>query len=107
MGENGNLILPHYAAPFLTNKPGFTIEAEKSLDHYHGWVDGCISGKQPSDGFEYGGHLTEAVQLGNVAAHFPGEKLNFDGKALKITNQPAANPLLTRNYRAGFEIEAI
>jgi len=107
VGENGNLILPHYAAPFLTNQPGVKIDAEENLNHYHGWVDGCIEGKQPSDGFEYGGHLTEAVQLGNVAASFPGEELKFDGKGLKITNKPEANPLLTREYRAGFEIEAI
>lgn len=106
VGESGNLILPHVGMPFL-NRPGFEYEAEEGLNHYHGWVDGCLSGKQPSDGFEYGGHLTEAVQLGNVAAFFPKEKLEFDARALKITNQPKANPHLTRNYRRGFEIKPV
>jgi len=106
IGEGGNLILPHVGMPFV-NKTGVKIEALESLDHYHGFVDGCLSGKQPTDGFEYGGHLTEAVQLGNVAAFFPTETLEFDGKALKITNKPEANKLLTRKYRAGFEIKAV
>ncbi len=105
VGEGANLFLPHVGAPYV-NKLGFKIDAEESLNHYHGWVDGCLSAKQPSDGFEYGGHLTEAVQLGNVAAFFPKQKLEFDGKALKITNKPEANPYLTRQYRSGFEIEA-
>ncbi|PHS09806.1 MAG: hypothetical protein COA78_11750 [Blastopirellula sp.] len=107
VGEDGaTMTLPHYRAPFVNNLD-FKFEAEASLNHYHGWVDGCISGKQPSDGFEYGGHLTEAVQLGNVAAFFPNEKLEFDGKALKITNKPEANAHLTREYRSGFEIAAV
>jgi len=106
VGEHANLILPHVGAPFLNN-PKAKIVAEQGLNHYHGWVDGCLSAKQPSDGFEYGGHLTEAVQLGNVAAYFPGEKLEFNGKALKITNKPEANPYLTRNYRDGFEIQPV
>ncbi len=106
LGEQANLILPHYSMPYL-NKLNYQYKPAESLNHYHGWVEGCLSGKQPSDGFEYGGHLTEAVQLGNVAAFFPKEKLEFDGKALKITNKPEANPYLTRTYRKGFEIKEL
>ncbi len=106
VGEGANLIVPHVGIPFV-NKPNFKIEPEEGLNHYHGWVDGCLSGRQPSDGFEYGGHLTEAVQLGNVAAFFPKQKLMFDGKALKITNLPEANKHLTRVYRKGFEIKSV
>jgi predicted dehydrogenase len=106
LGESANLILPHVGAPFL-NKPDFKIEAEENRNHYTDWAAACLSGNQPSDGFEYGGHLTEAVQLGNVAAFFPRQKLEFDGEALKITNKPEANKHLTREYRSGFEIEAV
>ncbi len=106
IGEQANLILPHYSMPYL-NRPNFKFEPAENLNHYHGWVDGCLAHKQPSDGFEYGGHLTEAVQLGNVAAFFPKEKLEFDGKALKITNKPQANRYLTRQYRKGFEIKKL
>ena len=98
--------MPHVAMPFV-NLPDFKIDPQPDLNHYHGWVDGCLSGKQPSDGFEYGGHLTEAVQLGNVAAHFPKETLEFDGKKLKITNKPEANKYLTRRYRKGFVVKKV
>ena len=104
VGEGGNLFVPHVGMPFV-NKPGVEIEPIPALNHYHGWVDGCLSGQQPSDGFEYGGHLTEAVQLGNVAAFFPGETLEFDARKLKITNLPRANKHLTRKYRKGFEVK--
>ena len=104
--EGGNLVVPHVAMPFV-NLPDFKIDPQPDLNHYHGWVDGCLSGKQPSDGFEYGGHLTEAVQLGNVAAHFPKETLEFDGKKLKITNKPEANKYLTRRYRKGFVVKKV
>tara|TARA_Y100001934_G_scaffold274994_1_gene368499 strand:- start:378 stop:1712 length:1335 start_codon:yes stop_codon:yes gene_type:complete len=106
VGEGGNLFVPHVGTPFV-NKEGATIETEPSKNHYHGWIDGCLSGKQPSDGFEYGGHLTEAVQLGNVAAFFPNETLKFDAKKLKITNKPEANKHLTRKYRKGFKIQPV
>lgn len=104
--EGGNLFLPHVAAPF-TNQPDIKIPKVPGLNHYHGWVDGCISGRQPSDGFEYGGHLTECVQLGNVAAHFPKQTLKFDAKKLQVKNNPAATKLLTREYRDGFEVKPV
>lgn len=106
VGETGNLFVPHVGTPFV-NKPDFKIESVPGLNHYWGWVDGCLDGKQPSDGFEYGGHLTEAVQLGNVAAHFPKETLEFDAKKLKITNKPEANKHLTRKYRKGFVVKPV
>ena len=110
VGEKGSMVLPHVGMPtlnFIDPKIDFKIEPVEGLDHYHGWVDGCLSGKQPSDGFEYGGNLTEAVQLGNVAVFFPGEELNWDAENLKITNKPEANPYLTRKYRKGWEIKEV
>lgn len=112
VGEKGSLMLPHSASSPPELNPtakysDFKFEVEESLNHYHGWVDGCLSGKQPSDGFEYGGNLTEAVQLGNVAAHFRDEELQWDAENLKITNKPEANPYLTREYREGWEIKEV
>jgi predicted dehydrogenase len=112
VGQKGSLILAHSpeSAPVLNplaQYADFQYTPEESLNHYHGWVDGCLSGKQPSDGFEYGGNLTEAVQLGNVAAHFRDEELQWDAENLKITNKPEANPYLTREYREGWEIKEV
>ncbi len=110
VGEKGSMVLPHYAIPTMypTAKfADFKIEPVESLNHYHGWVDGILSGKQPSDGFEYGGNLTEAVQLGNVAAHFRNEELKWDPVKFEITNKAEANPYLTREYREGWEIKEV
>ncbi|MFK5921635.1 MAG: Gfo/Idh/MocA family oxidoreductase [Verrucomicrobiota bacterium] len=110
VGEKGSMVLPHYSSPTLNplkQYADYKVEPAESLNHYHGWVDGCLSGKQPSDGFEYGGNLTEAVQLGNVAAHFPNEELQWDSEKFKITNNAKANPLLTREYREGWEIKPV
>jgi len=112
VGEKGSLVLSHSpSGPPVLNPldkyTDFKFEPEEDLNHYHGWVDGCVSGKQPSDGFEYAGNLTEAVQLGNVAAHFPGEELQWDADKFEITNKTEANPHLTRKYREGWEIKPV
>jgi len=42
------------------------------------------------------------VIIGNVAAHFPGETLEFDARSLKFANKPDANQWLSRGYRKGW-----
>ena len=37
-------------------------------------------------------------------AHRAGKELEWDAKAFKITNDEAANQLLTKEYRKGWEI---
>jgi hypothetical protein len=45
------------------------------------------------------------VLIGNVAARFPGETLEFDGRALKFPKKPEANAFLTRTYREGWKVK--
>jgi hypothetical protein len=75
-------------------------------DHYGEFVDVVLGGgKTPcSASFEYAGPLTESVLIGNVAARFPGETLEFDGKTLSFPKRREANDYLTRTYRKGWEI---
>jgi predicted dehydrogenase len=105
IGEKGSLVLPHVAAPRLY--PGTKVDALESLNHYHGWIDGCISGEQPSDGFDYGGPLTEAVLLGNIAVRYRGTKMQWDADAMKVTNHEEANQWLRREYRDGWDIAGV
>jgi len=107
IGEKGSLVLPHVGELRLYGDVPKEVETLESLNHYHGWVDGCLSGKQPSDGFEYGGALTEAVLLGNIAVRYRGETLNWDAESLTITNKPEASKWVTREYREGWEIEPV
>ena len=105
IGEKGSMVLPHVGEQRLY--PETKFESADDQNHYHGWIDGCISGKQPSDGFEYGGPLTEAVLLGNIAVRYRGTKLTWDAASMKITNHEDANQWLTRDYREGWEIDPV
>ena len=73
-------------------------------DHYAEFVDVVLAGGKDkcSANFDYAGPLTESVLIGNVAAHFPGETLEFDAKALSFPKKRDANQHLTRGYRDGW-----
>ncbi len=68
-------------------------------------LDRGIQGKTKcTSPFDYSGPFTETVCLGNVGAMFPGQKLLWDGKALKFTNSEDANKAIQHNYRAGWSL---
>lgn len=110
LGETGTLVLPHFRKPLLypeANYPEGSIEIADDLNHYHGFVDGCLSGHQPSDGFDYGGPLTEAVQLGNIASRFPDETLQWNSETLSFTNFDEASHFVSKTYRKGWKIKPV
>ena len=74
-------------------------------DMYAEWIGGIKSGNtdQPSCPFSYAGPLTEAYLLGNVALKV-GATIEWDAKALRVTNCPEANQYLRREYRKGWEL---
>jgi hypothetical protein len=76
----------------------------ESRDHYHDWINGCILDEQPSDGFDYGGLLTETILLANIAVRFPGETLTWDAASLRFTNHDEANQWVSRDYREGWDL---
>jgi len=110
IGETGTMVLAHVGAPqvYLEGKQepddSVLVKAD-GQNHYHGWIDGCLTGKQPSDGFDYGALLTEAVLLGNIAVRFKGQTLKWDSANLKVTNIEDANQWVSRKYREGWEIK--
>lgn len=75
----------------------------KSVGHYKEWLDACRGKGEALCNFDYSGTLIEHNLLGNVA-HRAGKELEWDAKAFKITNDEAANQLLTKEYRKGWEI---
>jgi predicted dehydrogenase len=108
IGEGGTLLIPHVAAPQLYPQEkfgSFLIEKIAGTSHYHAWVEAALGGPKTTDSFAYAGPLTEAVQLGNIATRCPGVPLEWDAAALRIPNHPAADRLLTKQYRDGWKIE--
>ncbi len=109
VGEKGYVLLPHVAPPILLPVAAFAeheIAPEPNGDHYHLFVDACLGGEPTTAHFGYAGPLTEAVLLGVLANRFPGQEMVWESDEMKITNFAAANELLKRAYRAGFEIKA-
>ena len=74
-----------------------------SAGHYNEWLKACRGEGETLCNFDYSGSLIEHNLLGNVA-HRAGQTLKWDAKNFKITNDEAANKLLTKEYRKGWEI---
>jgi predicted dehydrogenase len=72
-------------------------------DHEMNWINSIKGKDQLSCDFEYAAHLTEIMLLG-VAALRANSKLYYDGKNMRVTNTPAANEFLTREYRKGYSL---
>ncbi len=110
VGETGTLVIPHVAAPrlyFEGQEMSTDYEMADDRDHYHGWIDGCLSGEQPSDDFQYGAMLTETTLLGTIAIRYRGEKLQWDAANMRFSNKEEANRWLTRDYREGWDLKAL
>ena len=94
-------------------------------DHAGDWVNACINGGETSSPFSYGGPLTEAVLMGNLAIkafqyktlkegkklgdwdpyNYPGRRtILWNGDAMKVTNYDHANNWVKREYRDGWEL---
>jgi predicted dehydrogenase len=71
--------------------------------HHQEWLAACRSGEKCSADFEYSGLLTEANHLGNVAYRL-GKKIHWDAANLKCIDCPEADPLIRREYRAGWTL---
>lgn len=109
LGEAGNLLLPHVGEPQIfregvRNPRKFDLEPR---NHYHEWVEACLGNTETSSPFSYGSPLTEALLLGVVANRFPGQRLEWDAKNLKVTNLEQANALIRREPREGFEVAGL
>ncbi len=105
--------------------PAETI-ARVTTNHAGEFVEACTSGGSTSSPFSYGGPLTEAVLMGNLAIQsfqykvlkegkgptdwapydYPGRKtIKWDGENMKVTNYDLANEWVKRDYREGWEIK--
>ena len=83
-----------------TKPPARTLP--RSPGHYAEWLRACRGGEPAGSNFDVAGPIAEAVLLGNVAL-LTGQRLEWDAAALRITNAPAANAYLRRQYRAGWD----
>jgi predicted dehydrogenase len=74
-----------------------------TTSHENNWGDACKGKGQASTPFDYAARLTEVMLLGVVALR-AGNKIHYDGDAMRITNNAAANQYLKREYRSGWSL---
>ena len=82
--------------PFLEPAPG----------HHAQWIEACKTGGRTGSHFGYAGPFTEIVLLGNVA-YRTGSTIEYDPANMQVTNLPAANGLLSKSYRPGWEVPGV
>ena len=106
VGEKGVMVIPHWGAPRFYSK-GEKMEVDittlPSKEHRHEWTDACRGEGSTSTPFSYSCPLTEAVLLGTVAGHFPGQKLQWDSDAMEFDNY-LATALVRRIYRKNWQL---
>jgi predicted dehydrogenase len=110
IGEKGVLYSPYIGPPVLLpadKYAGFRLPAVSGDDHYLQFVEAVRGNGKTSAPFSYSGPLTEMVLLGCLATRFEKQDLKWDSKALKFTNNDAANAFVRKTYRKGFEVEGL
>ncbi len=112
IGSKGKMLQDTYGAnprllPFdLHNSMGAPRERTPRVPHNAhemNWVNAIRGREEVSCPFSYATHLTEIMLLG-IAALRANAKLHYDGSAMRVTNNSAANEFLTRQYRAGYSL---
>lgn len=106
IGEKGTMVIPHVAMPRLYPEEKFTADdmpIVPARDHYVSWADACRGEDHTTSHFDYAGPLTETVLLGTIAARLSGTQLKWDAAAMKLTGAAAAQAMLTKPYRKGWE----
>lgn len=83
-------------------KPPKTLPRVKN--HYVDWLNAIRNKQKAGSDFSYGGQLTELALVGIIAIKFLGEKLLWDGKTAKFTNNSEANKFIQPQFRNGWSL---
>jgi len=75
----------------------------KSVGHYLEWIAAIKGGEPARANFEFEAPITEAVLLGDVAVR-SGKKLHWDSAKMRVTNDSAANDLVSLPKRSAWKI---
>jgi len=67
------------------------------------WVEAIRGGPRPFSNFDYSALLTETMLLGNVAMRV-GQRLEWDGPNMRVTNVSQAQHYIQPEYRKGWSL---
>lgn len=77
---------------------------KRSPGHFQDWIQACKGGDTACSNFGIAGPYTEWMLLGAISWRFPNEKLLWDSKRLRFTNNEKANEFIKPNFRKGWEL---
>jgi predicted dehydrogenase len=80
---------------------------KRSPGHFQDWVNACKGGESACSNFTIAGPYTQWILLGAISWRFPNEKLLWDGKNLRFTNNEKANEFVMPKFRKGWELKDI
>jgi predicted dehydrogenase len=102
-GAGGVRIIPEVQMKAY-KKPQPSIPRVPGGGHEQNWARAIKAGQQADSAFTYGGPLTEIALLGIIAMKLAGTKLDWDAPAMRFTNSPEANALVSPAFRAGWSL---
>jgi predicted dehydrogenase len=80
---------------------------KRSPGHFQDWLRAVKGGEPACSNFTIAGPYTEWMLLGAISWRFPNEKLLWDGKNLRFTNNEKANAFVKPNFRKGWELAEV
>jgi predicted dehydrogenase len=102
LGTRGAFLATPYDPPLLMgheNSEKIQITKLEGTNHRHEFIDACLGKGETSAPFSYSAQMTEIVLLGNIALHFPHEKLIWEGEKMRFKQHAAATQLVSPTYR--------
>jgi predicted dehydrogenase len=103
-GGGGCRILPDKLMEQHSGKNAPEEKIPRVKSHAWDWLEAIRSGRQAGSNFGYGGPLTQVALIGAIAIRFPGQTLQWDEKAVRFTNNDAANAYVNPPYRSGWSL---
>jgi predicted dehydrogenase len=94
--RDGQVVAYEAPTPVLPRSPGVHEE----------WLQGILERRQPLANFEYAAPFTEAMLLGNLALR-TGQRIEWNADELRVVNSAAAQELIGKSYRRGFELTKV
>jgi hypothetical protein len=80
---------------------------KRSPGHFQDWIQAVKGGDAACSNFGIAGPYTEWMLLGAISWRFPNQKLLWDGKRMRFTNNDNANEFIKPNFRKGWELKKI
>ncbi|MBL7223200.1 MAG: Gfo/Idh/MocA family oxidoreductase [Candidatus Brocadiae bacterium] len=102
---SSRIVIPFGSRDDMTYfKPRTKDKVLPPLGHFQReWVDAAKGDLKTSCDFDYGGKLIETMLLGLVAYRV-GKKIKYDGAKGVVTDNAAANALISKKYRDGWTL---